>query len=118
MDKNFTAVRNGGIQMNINGFRISIQFGPGNYVSDPSIRFNGKWDASLHAENGIWQSDDAEVMIWGRDDQPLFKLDDGIIDDQVMGWCTSDCVARMIGCLASCGDEDPRRAIAQIWKAQ
>ena len=37
--------------------------------------------------------------------------------DQVFGHCNSDCVAKMIGCLASYGDNDPRRAIAQIYNA-
>ena len=71
-------------------------------------------------------------MIWGRDDAPLFNLvpfdhdtneyDQELFDaqgghiDQVFGYCSSDCVARMIGCLASFSDDDPRRAIAQIYK--
>ena len=39
-------------------------------------------------------------------------------DDVVLGWCSSDCVAKMIGCLASCPpDHDPKRALAQIEEA-
>ena len=38
-------------------------------------------------------------------------------NDQVFGHCSSDCVAKMIGCLASCGDNDPRPGIAQIYNA-
>ena len=72
-------------------------------------------------------------MIWGRDDAPLFDLvpfdfdnnqyDQEISDangghvGQVFGNCSSDCVARIISTLVNCGDEDPRRAIAQIYNA-
>ena len=41
---------------------------------------------------------------------------DGHID-QVFGHCSSDCVAKMIGCLAHSNDDDPRRAIKQIYDA-
>ena len=43
-----------------------------------------------------------------------WKLDaHGGHNDMVFGWCSSDCVARMIGCLASCPpDDDPRKALA------
>jgi len=123
---------NKGFAMAINGFRISVQWGPGNYV-DREIR-NSDYDAPM--QHSIWGCDTAEVMIWGRDDGCLFNLapysddDDGDIiydkdfleaqgghNDQVFGHCTSECVAKMIGCLASCGDNDPRRAIAQIYNA-
>ena len=119
---------NKGFAMAINGFRISVQWGPGNYV-DRETR-NSDYDAPM--QHSIWGCDTAEVMIWGRDDEPLFNLvpfdhdtneyDQELFDaqgghiDQVFGYCDSDCVARMIGCLASFSDDDPRRAIVQIYK--
>tara|TARA_Y100000004_G_scaffold45238_1_gene49679 strand:+ start:127 stop:597 length:471 start_codon:yes stop_codon:yes gene_type:complete len=119
---------NKGFAMAINGYRISVQWGPGNYV-DKEIR-NNDYDAPM--QHSIWGCDTAEVMIWGRDDEPLFNLvpfdhdtdeyDQELFDaqgghiDQVFGYCSSDCVARMIGCLASFSDDDPRRAIVQIYK--
>ena len=119
---------NKGFAMAINGFRISVQWGPGNYV-DSEIRY-GDNDAPM--QYNTWGCDTAEVMIWGRDDEPLFNLvpfdhdtneyDQELFDaqgghiDQVFGYCDSDCVARMIGCLASFSDDDPRRAIVQIYK--
>ena len=124
---------NKGFAMAINGFRISVQWGPGNYVNS-DVRYD---DHDAPMQHSIWGCDTAEVMIWGRDDGCLFNLapysddDDGDIiydkdfleaqgvhNDQVFGHCTSECVAKMIGCLASCGDEDPRRSIAQIYNAQ
>ena len=120
---------NKGFAMAINGFRISVQWGPGNYV-DGEIR-NSDYDAPM--QHSIWGCDTAEVMIWDRNDDPLFNLVPFDFDteeydkemfeaqggqvDQVFGHCSSDCVAKMIGCLASCGDNDPRRAIAQIYNA-
>ena len=130
----FYTNKNKGFAMAINGFRISVQWGPGNYVSDTDIRYKASHDAPM--QHSIWGCDTAEVMIWGRDDGCLFNLapysddDDGDIiydkdflaaqgghNDQVFGHCTSECVAKMIGCLASYGDNDPRRAIAQIYNA-
>ena len=116
---------NKGFAMAINGYRISVQWGPGNYVSDTDIRYKADHDAPM--QHSIWGCDTAEVMIWGRDDGCLFNLvfdDDNLLaaqgghNDQVFGHCTSECVAKMIGGLASCGAEDPRRSIAQIYNAQ
>jgi hypothetical protein len=122
---------NKGFAMAINGFRISVQWGPGNYV-DREIRYGNDYDAPM--QHTIWGCDTAEVMIWGRDDEPLFELIPYYLDpeerehdetyvangghmDQVFGNCNSDCVAKMIGCLASFSDDDPRKAIKQIYDA-
>jgi len=130
-ETDFESNRNKGFAMNINGYRISVQFGPGNYISDTDIRHKMEHDATLNYK--VFGTDDAEVMIWGRDDSPLFNIvpfnhdtdeyDQKLLDanggytNQVFGYCNSDCVARMIGCLASFSDDDPRRAIKQIYDA-
>ena len=147
---NFYTNGNKGFAMKINGYRISVQWGPGNYV-DKDVRY-GDYGAPMNTT--IWGCDTAEVLIWGRDDATLFdivwrdhldpltddqmavmdqdEIDDhnarmitaqaqldaqGGHNDQVFGHCSSDCVAKMIGCLASCGDNDPRAGIAQIYNA-
>ena len=125
-DSDFYTNMNKGFAMAINGFRISVQWGPGNYVSDTDIRYKASHDAPM--QHSIWGCDTAEVMIWGRDDGCLFIVLDsydkdfleaqGGYNDQVFGHCTSECVAKMIGVLSSCGDEDPRRSIVQIYNAQ
>ena len=128
---------NKGFAMAINGFRISVQWGPGNYV-DREIR-NNDYDAPM--QHNTWGCDTAEVMIWDEKGRfakhaggPLFEtapwndetdeydfdwlnVNQGGHNDQVFGHCTSECVAKMIGCLTSCGDDDPRGAIAQIYNA-
>ena len=131
-ETDFESYLNKGFAMNINGYRISVQYGPGNYISDMNIR--RQMDRNDTMNYKVFGTDDAEVMIWGRDDEPLFNLITYHLDedewehdemytaqgghcDQVFALCSSDCVARMIGCLASCGDEDPRRAIVQIYNA-
>ena len=125
-DSDFFTNANKGFAMAINGYRISVQWGPGNYVSDTDIRYKASHDAPM--QHSIWGCDTAEVMIWGRDDGCLFIVLDsydkdflaaqGGHNDQVFGHCSSECVAKMIGVLSSCGDEDPRRSIAQIYNAQ
>ena len=148
---------NKGFAMRINGYRISVQWGPGNYV-DRDVRY-GDYDAPMNTT--VWGCDTAEVLIWDEDgrfgnspggalfdivwrdhldpltDDQMADMDQDEIDDhnarmitdqaqldaqgghndQVFGHCSSDCVAKMIGCLASCGDNDPRPGIAQIFNA-
>jgi len=131
-ETDFECNANRGFQMNINGYRISVQFGPGNYISDMNIRRKMHHSDTMNYQ--VFGTDDAEIMIWGRNDDPLFnlvpidhdtnqydkeKLDaNGGHADQVFGYCNSDCVARIISTLVNCGDEDPRRAIVQIYEAQ
>ena len=108
-DCDFQSNRNSGFQMNVNGFRISIQFGPGNYIQDSDIRYRTDQDAPTTFHH--WGTDTAEVLIWDRNDAPI----EWGAGDTVIGWVTSDTVARLIGCLASCPpDFDPTQALQQI----
>ena len=68
-DADFYTNMNKGFAMAINGYRISVQWGPGNYV-DREIR-NNDYDAPM--QHSIWGCDTAEVMIWGRDGDCLFE---------------------------------------------
>lgn len=137
VDTDFYTNMNKGFAMMINGYRISVQWGPGNYVDSEVRRANH--GSPMNTE--IWGSDTAEVLIW--DEQGRFarnagaslfdlapwndELDEydfewcdtvqGGHNDQVFGHCSSDCVARIISTLVNCGDSDPRPAIAQIYKA-
>ena len=112
-EHSFRCDENSGFQMDINEFRISIQFGPGNYISDADIRHRTDQDAPMSFRH--WGTDTAEVLIWDRDNEPI-KWEGG---DTVVGWVKSDTVARMIGCLASCPqDEDPTKSLNQIIQAQ
>ena len=134
-DTDFYTNTNKGFAMAINGYRISVQWGPGNYV-DSDVRYSSE----KPNEYSVWGCDTAEVLIWDEAGRfatngagtslfdPRYNGDiahdkeflatQGGHNDQVFSHCTSECVAKMIGVLSSCGDEDPRRSIAQIYNAQ
>lgn len=125
----FGSTFNKGYFMNINGYRISVQFGYGNYV-DGDIRY-GRQPAVTKLANdegcilydisqkfNVWQSNLAEVMINMPEGMPDFGMDDGILNDQVMGHCTAECVAKLIGCIASAdANVDIRQALTQIYQS-
>jgi hypothetical protein len=114
----FGITYNKGYFMNINGHRISVQFGTGNYV-DSDVRYgrqknvDDRFDTSMNF--AVWQSNLAEVMI-------DIIADDGSImnneHDSVFGWCSAECVAKFIGCIANAqpGD-DITAAINQIYNS-
>ncbi len=113
----FGITYNKGYFMNINGYRISVQFGNGNYV-DADVRYgrqenvDNKFDTSMNFN--VWQSNLAEVMIDIIDGDGCIMND----VDSVFGWCTAECVAKFIGCMASAqpGD-DITAAINQIYNS-
>jgi hypothetical protein len=135
-DSDFYTNMNKGFAMAINGYRISVQWGPHNYVSDSDIRYSSE----NPQEYDIWGCDTAEVLIWDEKGRfakhaggSLFEVapwndeaDEYDFEwcnefqfghnDQVFGNCSSDCVAKMISTLVNCGDEDPRNAIGQIYE--
>jgi hypothetical protein len=108
----FQSANNSNFQMDVNGFRISVAFGPGTYVNDRNLRHGMSYDEPM--KNHIWTTDSAEVMIVDREGNPIKW---GFND--VVGFCSSDTVARFIGCLVSCPQgEDPTEALNQINNAQ
>ena len=119
----FGITYNKGYFMNINGYRISVQFGTGNYV-DADVRYgrqknvDNKFDTSM--DFNVWQSNLAEVMIDIIDgDGSIMRQDAiGLTEDPIFGWCTAECVAKFIGCIASAqpGD-DITKAINQIYQS-
>ncbi len=125
----FGSTFNKGYFMNINGYRISVQFGYGNYV-DSDVRYGRQPKVTELANDegcvlydisqkfNVWQSNLAEVMIDTPQGIPDFGMDDGILNDQVMGHCTAECVAKLIGCISSVQpDQDIRQALAQIYNS-
>ena len=114
----FGITYNKGYFMNINGPRISVQFGTGNYV-DSDIRYgrqknvDNNFDTSMNF--AVWQSNLAEVMI------DIIDGDGAIMNnghDPVFGWCSAECVAKFIGCLANAQPgEDITAVINQIYQS-
>ena len=119
----FGITYNKGYFMNINSYRISVQFGTGNYV-DSDIRYgrqknvDNNFDTSMNF--AVWQSNLAEVMIDVIDGDGAIMRQDaiGLTEDPIFGWCTAECVAKFIGCIASAqpGD-DITKAINQIYQS-
>ena len=119
----FGITYNKGYFMNINGHRISVQFGNGNYV-DNDIRYGrqenviNRFDTSMNF--AVWQSNLAEVMIDIIDgDGSIMRQDAiGLTEDPIFGWCSAECVAKFIGCLANAQpEEDITAAINQIYQS-
>ena len=93
----FIATKNKGFRMNFeNGLTISVQWGTENYCEKKS--FNTDTDP---AKERIWESTSAEIAVFN---------DEGIIpiggDDQVIGWCSADEVAKVIAIVSSTKDLD------------
>ena len=93
----FTATENKAFRMNFeNGFEISVQWGIENYCEKRS--FNTDIDST---KERIWESTSAEIAVFN---------DGGIVpigeDDQVIGWCSADEVAKYIAIVADADHDD------------
>jgi len=114
----FGTCLNKGYWMNVNGHRISVQWGVGNYV-DSEVRYGrqenvgDEYDSSMDFKH--WQSNTAEVMI---DHVMNGTIKNTSINDDVFGHCSATCVAKFFGCIASAqpGD-DITKAINQIFQS-
>ena len=117
-EKQFGTCYNKGYFMNVNGHRISVQWGVGDYV-DSEVRYGRQENVG----NGIdaamdfnhWQSNTAEVMI---DHVINGTIKNTSNNDDVFGFCSATCVAKFIGCIPSAqpGD-DITAAINQIHRS-
>ena len=117
-EKQFGTCYNKGYFINVNGHRISVQGGVGDYV-DSEVRYGRQENVG----NGIdaamdfnhWQSNTAEVMI---DHVINGTIKNTSNNDDVFGFCSATCVAKFIGCIASAqpGD-DITAAINQIHRS-
>ena len=119
-EKQFGTCYNKGYWMNINGHRISVQWGVGNYV-DSEVRYGrqpnvnaNKIEAAMDFNH--WQSNTAEVMIDHVINGTIMNTNNN--GDAVFGFCSATCVAKFIGCIASAqpGD-DITKAINQIFQS-
>ena len=120
-EKQFGTCYNKGYWMNVNGYRISVQWGVGNYV-DSEVRYGrqpnvnaNKIEAAMDFRH--WQSNTTEVMI-DHVINGTIKNTSTDLGDAVFGFCSATCVAKFIGCIASAqpGD-DITQAINQIFQS-
>ena len=83
----FLATRNKGFRMTFkNGFAISVQWGPENYCD----RKNEE-DFDKPMKERFWESKSAEIAVFNKEGEFI-----GIADDAVVGWLTTDKVAKCI----------------------
>lgn len=91
---NFNITGGTGFQMEfLNGYKVSVQFGPGNY----STNRDRPWDR----RGDMWESANAEVAViapngdWATKEafKEIFHMD---LPDDVAGWVTPDDVAKVM----------------------
>ena len=85
----FVATNNKGFQMVFeNGFRISVQWGVGNYCQRKD---DGDFDESMKTE--FWESNSAEIAVFNKDREFITITN---YPDVVAGWLNTDKVAKVI----------------------
>lgn len=92
----FTSCWNKGFQMAFdNGFRLSVQWGVGNYSSRKN---DGDFDASKKVD--FWDSESAEIAVFNDnvDGNPIIELRE---HDMVAGWLSTDTVAKVMAIVQS-----------------
>ena len=89
----FTSCLNKGFQMEFdNGFRISVQWGIGNYCA---VKDKDEWNAPQKQD--YWESTSAEIAVFDGDSRFIDIRE----DDQVAGWLSTDTVAKVITIVSS-----------------
>ena len=96
-EKQFGTCLNKGYWMNVNGHRISVQWGVGNYV-DSEVRYGRQPNVDAGGINEEmnfrhWQSNTAEVMI---DHVINGTIKNTSNNDDVFGFCSATCVANFL----------------------
>jgi len=93
----FNSTHNKGFQMTFdNGFRLSVQWGIGNYCQRKSDGMFGD-----EMKDNFWESTSAEIAVFDDnvDSSPMVNLNGGI--DMVCGWLSTDQVAKVIAIVQS-----------------
>ena len=94
----FIATQNKGFRMKFdNGFEISVQWGTMNYCEKKNLMAEYKDEM----KEPIWESKSAEIAVFNEE---------GIVpiggDDQVIGWCSAEEVAKVIAIVAAYSNKD------------
>ena len=109
----FVSTHNKGFQMTFeNGFRISVQWGVGNYC-EKQMNTNYEWNEST--KHDFWSSNSAEIAVFNKEGSMIpitgYTLEnkDGTEDnytDVVSGWLSTNQVAKVIAIVSSAQTED------------
>lgn len=98
----FNSTHNKGFQMTFdNGFRLSVQWGVGNYCQRKSdLQFGDEM------KGNFWESTSAEIAVFNDNakNTPIIPLNDGL--DMVCGWLNTDQVAKVMTIVQSAKSAD------------
>lgn len=104
----FTSCLNKGFQMTFdNGFRISVQWGHGNYCA---VKDKGMWGDEQKED--YWESASAEIAVFDGDSRFIDIRE----DDMVAGWLSTDTVAKVIAVVQSALTADEIKLKCQALK--
>jgi hypothetical protein len=99
----FNSTHNKGFQMTFdNGFRLSVQWGIGNYCQRKSDGMFGD-----EMKDDFWESTSAEIAVFDDkvgESSPMVNLNGGM--DMVCGWLSTDQVAKVIAIVSSATTAD------------
>lgn len=99
----FNSTHNKGFQMTFdNGFRLSVQWGIGNYCQRKSDGMFGD-----EMKDNFWESTSAEIAVFDDnvgESSPMVNLNGGM--DMVCGWLSTDQVAKVIAIVSSATTAD------------
>ena len=98
----FNSTHNKGFQMTFdNGFRLSVQWGIGNYCQRKS---DGQFGDEM--KDKFWESISAEIAVFNDNvkNTPIIPLNDGL--DMVCGWLNADQVAKVMTIIQSAKSSD------------
>ena len=103
----FETTMNKGFMMQFeNGFKISVQWGVGNYCTRKG---SGNWDEAMKQDH--WESATAEIAVFGKDGDMIPLTE----HDTVAGWLTTDEVAKVIRiCSSAASDEEVSKKVKSL----
>jgi hypothetical protein len=82
-----------------NGYKISVQFGPGNYCTQQNAKFDEP------EKTDYWKSGSAEIAVLDTKDKFM-----NLGSDDVKGWCSANEVADYIEAVSSAKNINQLRA--------
>lgn len=92
----FSITQHKGFQVTVNGYILSVQFGPGNYCGNRHMSYS-----ELKSGNAC-KCETAEIALWANDEKQAFVP--LLNNNDVAGWIKADKVAAILGGLVALVD--------------
>ena len=81
-----------------NGYALSVQWGPINYCTNRDI--NANWDIAMSTEDGLWESETAEVAVYDPNNKIINMADRDNNVEQVHGHVHADGIVDLMTLVA------------------